>query len=211
MRYLIVCISLILVGFTETAQAKTPALAAKSPYYGSQRGFDPERLILGGNMGMNFIKNGYSFYFAPTVGYRFTNRFHMGSNLSYLFYQEKFKYTNSKYFNEETYRYRAHQYSTSLFMRLFIAGPLFIHTEPGLNFYKTLKNPDFVYDQSTGKLVEQTQRDIIPSVLTGAGFAIPLGGSAAFVIYGMYDVLQNPQSPYYGLPIIRGGFAFGMF
>ena len=96
-------------------------------------------------------------------------------------------------------------------MRLFIAGPLFLHAEPGLNFYKTLKNPDFVYDQTTGKLVEQTQRDIIPSLLTGAGFAIPLGGSAAFVIYGMYDVLQNPQSPYYGLPIIRGGFAFGMY
>lgn len=210
MRF-VVLLFCIVSSFVHTAEAKLPALAAKPLYYGSQRGFDPARLILGGNMGMNFLKKGYSFYVAPTIGYRFTNHFQMGSNLSYLFYQEKFTYTNSKYFNEETYRYRANHYSTSLFMRLFIAGPLFLHAEPGLNFYKTLKNPDFVYDLTTGKLVEQTQRDIIPSLLTGAGFAIPLGGSAAFVIYGMYDVLQNPQSPYYGLPIIRGGFAFGMY
>jgi hypothetical protein len=92
MRYFFVSILLTLLVYTRTAQAKLPALAAKSPYYGSQRGFDPERLILGGNMGMNFIKKGYSFYIAPTIGYRFTNRFHMGSNLSYLFYQENHFY-----------------------------------------------------------------------------------------------------------------------
>ena len=201
----------VFVGLQYTLYARSNAIGLKTPYYGYQRGFEPERLILGGNMGMNFFKKGYSFYIAPTIGYRFTNRFHMGSNLSYLFYQEKFTYTNSKYVNEETYRYRANHYNTSLFMRLFIAGPMFVHLEPGLNFYKTFKNPDFIYDQSSGKLVEQTQREIIPSVLTGAGFAIPLGGSAAFVIYGMYDVLQHPQSPYFGLPIIRGGFAFGMY
>lgn len=204
-------IIVLFIGLHTGVQAKISFKSTQSPYYGYQRGFEPERLILGGNMGMNFLKKGYSFYIAPTIGYRFTNRFHMGSNLSYLFYQEKFTYTNSKYFNEETYRYRANHYNTSLFMRLFIAGPMFVHLEPGLNFYKTFKNPDFIYDQSTGKLMEQTQREIIPSILTGAGFAIPLGGSAAFVIYGMYDVLQHPQSPYSGLPIIRGGFAFGMY
>ncbi len=182
-----------------------------SRYYYYRRTFDPSNLILGGNMGMNFVKQGYQLYVSPTIGYRFTNSFHMGTNLSYVFYQQKFDYTNSRTLEQETYRYRASHYSSSLWMRYFLLRPFFLHTEPGVNFYKVFDTPDFKYNHTTGELEEQTLRIAIPSLLVGAGFAIPLGESAALVIYGMYDVVQNPQSPYFGLPIIRGGFAFGMF
>jgi hypothetical protein len=179
-------------------------------YYG-RGGWDPERVMFGGNLGMNFVKRGYQFYISPIIGYRITDRFHMGFDLGYSYYQEKFDYTNSITLENETYRYIESSYNTDLFARLFLLRPIFLQVQPGVLFDKSFEEPNFSYDRSTGKLVENTKRIMIPTGLVGAGFVIPFEETAALIIQGLYDVLQNPLSPYYGLPIIRGGFTIGLY
>lgn len=173
-------------------------------------GFDPDNLLIGGNLGMNFFEKGYTGYFAPTIGYSF-GRFQLGISAGYNFYHEKLAYTNPKTNLPDEYAFSSSNYSLSLFTRLAILGPFFIHAEPGYEFYKVLEDPNFTFETTTGKAVEHASRVSVPIVLVGGGFAFPIGERVSFVIYGLYDAIQNPLSPYYGLPIIRGGFNVGSF
>jgi len=49
----------------------------------------------------------------------------------------------------------------------------------------------------------------VPSLLLGGGAAIPAGRSGAFTISILYDVLQNPLSPYYHQAVYGFGFTTG--
>jgi uncharacterized protein (UPF0147 family) len=47
-------------------------------------------------------------------------------------------------------------------------------------------------------------------LLLGGGYSSSIGRSAGFFISILYDVLQDPNSPYYGQPVIRAGVGFGI-
>ncbi|HMT34433.1 MAG TPA: hypothetical protein PKC41_01165 [Chitinophagaceae bacterium] len=196
--------------FVQT-NAKSKGLVQQKNYmraYYDGGGFDPDNLILGGNLGMNFFKKGYTAYIAPTIGYSF-GRFQLGVSAGYNFYHEKLAYINSISNLPEDYPYSASDYNVSLFTRLALLGPVFLHAEPGYGFYKVMDSVS--YELTTGKLVEHTSRFSVPYVLVGGGFAFPIGERVSFVIYALYDVIQNKLSPYSGLPVIRGGFNVGSF
>ena len=54
------------------------------------------------------------------------------------------------------------------------------------------------------------QRIWVPHLLAGAGYAQPLGGRNAIYLQVLWEVLQNPNSVYYGQgPIISGGVGLG--
>jgi len=55
-----------------------------------------------------------------------------------------------------------------------------------------------------------TQREWIPSLLLGGGYSSSMGRNSAFYLSILYDVVQNPNSQYYGIPVIRAGFGFGL-
>ncbi len=169
-------------------------------------GFDPDRLLLGGNLGMNFYDKGYSAFFSPTIGYGF-GRFVLGLSAGYYFTHQKIDYLNGINNLPEVYPYSASDYNVSLFTRLGVLGPLFVQAEPGFGFYKSLDSMS--YEMTTGKAVEHAHRGSVPFILVGGGFMFPIGDRVSFVIYGLYDVLQNQMSPYRGLPVIRGGFNVG--
>src|SRR5215213_5752492 len=57
-------------------------------------GFDPDRLIFGGNLGMNFYEKGYSAFISPTIGYSF-GRFQIGLSAGYFFTHQKVAYLNA--------------------------------------------------------------------------------------------------------------------
>ncbi len=176
--------------------------------YYDEGGFDPDRLILGGNLGMNFFEKGYSAYISPTIGYSF-GRFQLGLSAGYFFSHQKIDYLNGNNNLPEVLGYSSSDYNLSLFSRLALLGPLFLHAEPGYGFYKSLDS--LTYETTTGKALEHSSRLNVPFVLLGGGFAFPIGERVSFVIYALYDVIQNKNSPYYGLPIIRGGFNVGSF
>lgn len=192
-----------------TSFGKIGLQAKPKPYYGDG-GFDPDRVILGGSLGMNFFKNGYSLFVFPNIGYSF-GRLQLGISGGYNFYHEKIPYKNALTNFSEEYKYNASNYNVSIYSRLFLLGPLFIQAEPGFEFIKILEDPAFTADPSTGKAIEHNKRVSVPVVQAGAGFAFPIGDRIAFIIYGLYDVVQDKYSPYKNYPIIRGGFYYGNF
>ncbi len=98
-------------------------------YYREYRGFDPENLIFGGNLGMDFIRekdsiyktseSGYSIFVTPTIGYRF-GRVQAGFNGGYSFTHVNIRYINFITKGEERYLLNSSNYSLSLFARLLL-------------------------------------------------------------------------------------------
>ena len=50
---------------------------------------------------------------------------------------------------------------------------------------------------------------VVPSILLGAGGAIPMGGAGAMIIMGHYDILQNERTPYGNKVFFSIGYNIG--
>jgi hypothetical protein len=157
-------------------------------------GFDKSKLFIGGNLGLAF---GYATIInvAPQVGYHFSPVFAAGVGLNYSYYSYDDGSTN--YF-KETYL------GMSVFGRVYPLQQFFIQVQPELNYvwgsgYFPSINP---YEYSK---VNQ----FVPSLLLGGGAAIPTGGNGAFTISIMYDVIQNPLSPYFHQAVYGFGYNMG--
>ena len=86
---------------------------------------------------------------------------------------------------------------------------LFLQANPEFNSFKVFNNPDLNYN--TGKYEPSSYRLNVPTFLVGAGYAQRLGGISYMTISLMYDLVQNPNSPYYRRPVFGGGLALGLF
>jgi hypothetical protein len=51
---------------------------------------------------------------------------------------------------------------------------------------------------------------IVPSLLLGAGGAIPMGGAGALIVMAQYDVLQSDRTPYGSKIFFNFGYNFGL-
>ena len=152
----------------------------------------------GGSFGLSLGR--YTFInLNPQVGYRF-NRFlgaGMGLNLVYASQKERDPYTRQDY-------RKVVQGITGLnaFLRLYPIQRFLIQVQPEGNyifgkqiFYQPVKE-SFKLDA-----------EIIPSLLVGGGLVTPTGnGAMLFTV--MYDVLQNPNSPYGSRPVVNVGYNF---
>lgn len=154
-----------------------------------------KKFFAGGNFGLSLGRHTL-INLNPQVGYRF-NRFlgaGVGMNLVYASQKEKDIYGNN-------YR-KVVQGITGLnaFVRLYPIERFLVQVQPEANyifgkqiFYQPVKE--------TYKL----DAEIIPSVLVGGGMVTPAGqGAMLFTV--MYDVLQNPNSPYGNRPIVNVGY-----
>jgi len=150
-----------------------------------------QRFYLGGTGGLSFGDVVY-INVAPTIGYRFTDRFSMGVSPKYTF------------LNYRHYDYKTSIYGGSVFARYFLLNNLYAHAEYEVNNFEAL----ITLPNSAGYRLE---RLTIPSFLLGGGYFQRFGNSASgFYIQVLYDVLQNPYSPYYQTPAISGGVMFGL-
>ena len=158
----------------------------------------PDKFFAGGNFGLSLGR--YTLVsLNPQVGYRF-NRFlsaGMGLNMVYASQKERDPITR------EDYR-KVVQGIAGLnsFVRLYPIQSILLQVQPEANyifgkqiFYQPVKE--------TYKL----DAEIIPSLLVGGGLVTPTAnGAMLFTV--MFDVLQNPNSPYGSRPIINVGYNF---
>ncbi|HEY4936932.1 MAG TPA: hypothetical protein VII44_10145 [Puia sp.] len=158
------------------------------------KGFDKSKLFVGGNLGLAF---GYATVInvAPLVGYHFSPMFAAGVGLNYSYYSYDDGY-NTYY--KETYL------GMSIFGRVYPIQQFFIQVQPELNYvWGSGYFPSI--DQNENSKVNQ----FVPSLLLGGGAAIPTGGNGAFTISVMYDVIQNPLSPYFHQAVYGFGYNIG--
>lgn len=165
--------------------------------------FDKNRLIFGGGLGGGSLQGGYIFSVTPSIGYMLTDRFHAGVNLGYFYSRQRVPYADGSY---EQFKNRV--FSTALFARYFPLDVVFLQASPELNFARTKYE---YYYALTDETTNEINNNVIPAFLVGGGYAQRLGGNSYMMISVMYDLVQNPNSPYYRQPVFGGGLALGLF
>ncbi len=157
-----------------------------------KKGFDKDRLFLGGNFGAGF-GDFTQIIVSPQVGYRFSQFFAagVGVNLQYVS-QKSFDQQGNPFFKQSQSVFGA-----NLFARAYPIRQAFIQIQPEFNFNKG----KFKYYNSI--IPEETFRSNAPSLLVGAG----IGMNGGFIALN-YDLLQNPNSPYSNTVFVSVGFGF---
>jgi hypothetical protein len=143
-----------------------------------------DKFIFGGNAWGGFTSYGTFFTLQPWVGYKLRPKTIVGVGASYLY----------QTVNVPPYpAYSESVYGPSLFVRQYIAEPIFLYGEyQALNF--------LAYDA-----FNQLHRVWDSRLLLGGGYGASRGGYALV----LYDVIWNRTSSHWSSPlVIRVGFAF---
>jgi hypothetical protein len=165
-----------------------------------KEGFDRSRLFGGGSFILNFgditIIN-----ISPQVGYHFNRYFAAGVGINGQY--SSFKTING-YDGSTLSREEYGVAGLNVFGRFYPIQQVILQVQPEANYvwgkvkyYDT--NQEYKLD---GK--------IIPSLLLGAGGAIPMGRSGALNILAQYDILQNDRTPYGNKVFFSFGYNFGL-
>ena len=169
----------------DTTAAPVPATAPPA----QSEPATPSRVYFGGTVGASF-GDYFRITVRPMVGYKLSPKASLGLRVGYEYVSYSGGVTTQTY----------HNYGASLFARYFLIPQLYAHGE--FAYYS--------YGFSTGS--DSDDRDWVPFLLLGAGVRQPLGGgSAAFIIEVLFDVINDENSPYEsGSPFISIGVAFGL-
>ena len=154
-----------------------------------EKGFKKENLFFGGNFGLSF--GSYTLInVSPQVGYRFSRYVAAGAGVNFI-------YSSTKFFG---YRENYGVAGLNIFGRVYPIEQAFIQLQPEANYTWGRQK----FDNDTEFKLEGK---IVPSLLAGAGVAIPVGRGAMLVMI-QYDVLQQPRSQYGSKAFVSIGFNF---
>lgn len=192
---------LVLLSFSFAVQAQNNYTSSgnssrSSTKPSSKGGFQVDRLIYGGGLygggGSNVISLGLS----PIVGYRFNDFFSAGISLGYKYYFVR-DYIPVFNFTFERYDYKnlnSHIFTPGVWARANVFKNFFVHLEFEYNI-STYK--DYYTDYNTFSTKSERVTIDVPCLLVGAGLKQPMTQNTSFVIYALYDVLQDIQSNKY--------------
>jgi hypothetical protein len=150
-----------------------------------------DRIFIGGNAALSF--GDITFVgVSPIVGYKVTDKWMVGVGGSYYYFRDNF------------YNYSTSIYGGLLMSRYIVYKGLFLEGD----FEENNQDAITVTDPING--IYSLDRKWIPSLLLGGGYSQEIGGRSSFFISILYDVIQNPNSQYYRIPVIRAGVGFGL-
>ena len=158
-----------------------------------EEGAKRDRFFAGGNFGLSLGR--YTLIsLNPQVGYRFNRFLSAGLGMNLVYASQKEKYNGADYS-------KTTQGITGLntFVRFYPVQRFLVQLQPEANYiFGNVK-----YYNPPGKY--KLDAEIIPSFLVGGGLVTPTQrGAMLFTV--MYDVLQNPNSPYGNRPIVNVGY-----
>ncbi|RYG05011.1 MAG: hypothetical protein EOO02_04765 [Chitinophagaceae bacterium] len=162
------------------------------------KGFDRSKLFGGGNFALSFGNNTIV-NISPQLGYRFNRFFAAGVGVNALYSSFRSIYATGGTASRTSYGV----VGANVFGRVYPIEFVFLQAQPEANYVwgkQKYYNPEQEY-RLNGK--------IVPSLLLGAGGAIPMGGTGAFIVMAQYDVLQNERTPYGSKIFINFGYNFG--
>ncbi len=171
----------------------------------SVRGFNRDKVFIGGSLSLGFANNQFAAGVNPFIGYSLTNWLDAGVVVNYNYNATR----DYPFFND---RIKQHTYGAGVFTRIFPVRFLFIQGQIEQNFINIRYNP------SGGGLKERYNRNA-PSLLVGGGYTTgrqPGNDRGFFYLSLLVDVLKNENSPYTDnqgriIPIIRTGFQTPLF
>jgi hypothetical protein len=188
----IVMVTMVLTFLTIGLQAQDDAPVEK-------QGFDRSRLFGGGSFALSF-GNITIVNISPQVGYRFSRYFAAGVGVNGQY--SSFKTING-YDGSTLSREEYGVAGLNIFGRFYPIPQIILQAQPEANYvWGNVK----YYD--TGEEFKLDGK-FVPSLLLGAGGAIPMGNAGAFIIMAQYDVLQNDRTPYGNKVFFSFGYNFG--
>ncbi|HSC37563.1 MAG TPA: hypothetical protein VLD19_06830 [Chitinophagaceae bacterium] len=181
------------------AMAGSAAHAQRGEDPEPKTGFDKSKLFFGGNFGLSFSSYYTLVNVSPQVGYRFNDYLAAGVGLNFIYSSQKY-FDN---FGNDAFRYNYGVTGLNVFGRVYPIREVFLQLQPELNYtWGTVK----YYNPSSSQKLDA---EIVPSLLGGAGGAIPAGGNGAFIIMVQYDLLQQSRSPYGNHAFFSFGYNIG--
>ena len=177
----------------------TVGLKAQDDAPVEKQGFDRSRLFGGGSFALSF-GNITIVNISPQVGYRFSRYFAAGVGVNGQY--SSFKTING-YDGSTLSREEYGVAGLNIFGRFYPIPQIILQAQPEANYvWGKVK----YYD--TGEEFKMDGK-FVPSLLLGAGGAIPMGNAGAFIIMAQYDVLQNERTPYGNKVFFSFGYNFG--
>ena len=161
------------------------------------KGFDKSKLFFGGNFGLSF-GNFTLINVSPQVGYRFNRTFAVGTGVNFQYSSLRSRYTDPTFDYKESYGVAG----LNIFGRIYPFEYALLQLQPEMNYtWGKVRYYNGAPEQKlSGKMV--------PSLLAGAGAAIPMG-RGVFLAMVQYDILQNERTPYGSRVFYNFGYNFG--
>jgi hypothetical protein len=160
-----------------------------------EKGFQKERLFMGGNFGLSF-GDFTLINISPQLGYRFSNLFAAGFGINGQYVGVK----RRNFAGQPISKTSQGVIGLNVFGRIYPIQYLMLQVQPEANY---------IFGKQTfyGSPSQEYKMDasIVPSLLLGAGFVIP-SGRGSMIISVFYDALQDPDAPYGTRPFINFGF-----
>jgi hypothetical protein len=168
----------------------------------------PSRWSYGGMFGLNFFQDGFIFNIMPMLTYRAHNRVYIGLSAGASYVGQRVPFFNPNSNANEKFLYQSYYFDYSIFARWFLYKLWFVQAEPGYVSFKRLDK--YQFNPTANKMDISTTWLNVPYIQAGLGFVRPINDNNFFILRVMYDVLQKEDSPYKGLPVIRGGVNIGL-
>ncbi len=170
-----------------------------------QKGYDPDKLVLGGGLNLGYSGDYANFGIAPKVGYKFTNFLTAGVGMGYQYYKAP-----DYYFNNTMIYQHQNIFFPGVWAKCMVYNPIFLAADfeydiTSLRYYK----PVYANGQ-LDHVVRQNMTVTAACMLVGAGFKQSLGGRTSATFEVMYDVLQADYSPYKNMLVYRAGIYVGL-
>jgi hypothetical protein len=163
------------------------------------KGFDKSKLFFGGNFGLNFSSYYTLVNVSPQIGYRFNDHLAAGTGVNFIYTSEKSPYQN------DLYRYNYTVAGLNVFGRVYPIPQIVLQLQPEYNY--TWGKVKYFNPSSSDKVPGK----FVPSLLAGAGGAIPAGRVGALLIMAQYDLLHSDRSPYGSRVFFSFGYNVGIF
>ncbi|SHK86916.1 hypothetical protein SAMN05444266_101426 [Chitinophaga jiangningensis] len=174
----------------------------QAPAPAQQKGFDPNRLIVGGAIGAVF-GDYTNVNISPLVGYRFNDYIAAGANINAQYGQIRYR----DFYDVTTERDTYTIFGGGVWGRVYPIPQLFLHVQPE---YNGVSEKTTVYDvPNIGDKYTYKSNYGVPSLLLGAGYTQGVGGRVGISFSVLYDVLQDDRSPYNNQLIYRAGVGLG--
>ena len=183
-------LSLILIAFSLQAAHAQDSTAYVSEKPQKKPVPFKDRIWFGGGIGLSF-GTVTVVQLDPLLGVYLDNKRKLstGLGLSYSYFRD----------NRYVPAYEQSNYGYRVFTRYRVIPQAYLHAE----FLHVNTQPFYYFDNHIGRIW-------VPHLLLGAGYVQPIGGRSSFYLQVLFEVLQDPNSIYYGQgPILRGGVGIG--
>ena len=157
----------------------------------SQMPYHEKKWFAGGGLDLGF--GSYTdIGVTPEIGYRITRGVAVGPVFNFNFISDNTQ-------PGITQRYTI--IGGGIFIRFYPINHIYLQVQPEFN-HSSQQFKDY-----TGNSASRSTG--VTSLLMGGGYVEQISEGSEFTFGLLYDILQNPDSPYFGYPVIGGGFDIG--